>query len=611
MILARADVYSDASERFIGVKTTYNDRDRMVQVFGSRWHKASELWRVPLTWLSCLQLRGVFGSDLELGEDLQKWAWDERHNRIEPAMAIREKLELDPYHPLSEFIDDVEAKSDLKLMPFQRAAVAFLFDNKRAGLFDPMGIGKTIIAIRTIQLLVELNCDPLPVVIICPNSLKHTVWARELAKWAPELSVSVVDGSAGMRRKQLATKAAVYIINWDSVRLHSRLAPYGSIRLTDKQREPKELNELEPRTVIMDEAHRLRSVGAKLVKNKDDEGSHSEPQSQQVLAVWAVAHQAEYRYELTGTPVNDHVGDLYGLLHTIEPTWYPTKTKYIDRYAIKSFGLWGGMEILGLNPATEPEFRAVTEPLYHRIPKDILMPQLPPLLPLQIRETPMSPKQAVSYKQMETTLLAMLNELLVADSPLTQLTRLLQFAAAHAEVVGRREDGRAIIELTTPSSKIDDLVDLLDELGDEPLAVTAVSRKLLELASVRLDKEKISWGMVSGKQSSYERDQAIARFQAGHTRVIFFTLGAGAEGITLTRANHLLFMQRSFSPLQNSQGEDRVRRIGSEIHEFIQIIEQRTPGTVEERKADILLGKEDRIEEVIRDREILTRLLGG
>lgn len=607
--MAEAAIYT-IGEPLIGVKTVYNDRDRMVQVPGSRWDKTHNLWKVPLTWAACLQLRGVFGPDLVLHDNLKQWAWNERQSRIEPVTDLREALQLDPYHALDPFIDEIEADGERRLLPFQRAAVAFLYENRRAGIFDEMGSGKTITLIRTLQLLAKLKQDPYPAVVICPNSLKHTVWKRELALWAPELTVSVVDGAAGQRRKQLAAAADVTIINWDSVRLHSRLAPYGSVRLTDKQKEPKELNALGPRTVILDEAHRLRSVGSKQV-TEEDGSTHTVPQSQQVLAAWAVAHQAEFRYVLTGTPVNNHVGDLFGLLHTIEPTWFPAKTKYLDRYAEKSFGLWGGVEILGLKAQNELEFRAVTEPLYRRIPKAVSLPQLPPKLPPMIRETPLTPKQAKAYKQMEATLLAMLNELLVAPNPLSQLTRLSQFAAASAEITGRREDGSAIIELTAPSGKVDDLVDLLEELGDEPLAVTAVSRQLLELAAARLDKEKISYGMVTGAQAPFERAQAIEAFQQGKKRVILFTLGAGAEGITLTRANHLLFMQKDFSPLVNEQGENRVHRIGSEIHEFVQIIEQRTPGTVEERKAEILQGKEDRIEEVVRDREILKRLLGG
>jgi SNF2 family DNA or RNA helicase len=72
----------------------------------------------------------------------------------------------------------------------------------------------------------------------------------------------------------------------------------------------------------------------------------------------------------------------------------------------------------------------------------------------------------------------------------------------------------------------------------------------------------------------------------------------------------LLFMQESWRTLENNQMEDRIHRIGSEHHQSIQIIKQITPGTVEEAKIQVLQGKLDRVEEVIRDQEVLARLLG-
>jgi len=319
-----------------------------------------------------------------------------------------------------------------------------------------------------------------------------------------------------------------------------------------------------------------------------------------------VLHQAEFRFALTGTPVNDHVGDLWGLMHGVLPDWYPAKSRYLDRYAETSFGLWGGLEVLGVNPRTDPERRAILEPTFRRIPKEVTLPQLPPKLPLAYRETPMSPKQAAAYHQMETAMLAQVNELIVADRPIVQWTRLLQFAAAYAQV---DEAGR--VHLTTPSTKVDDLVELLDELGDEPLVVAAPSRELVELAGARLEKEKVSYGFVTGAYSPAERAQTVARFQDGYTRVVLLTHGAGAEGITLTRARTLLYLQRSWSPLQNSQVEDRIHRIGSEVHASVQYVEQLTPNTVEQRRVDVLRGKEDRIEDALRDRETVLRLLGG
>jgi SNF2 family DNA or RNA helicase len=469
---------------------------------------------------------------------------------------------------------------------------------------------------------------------VCPNSLKSSTWSFELAKWAPELTVQVVDGGAAKRRKQLATPADCYVLNWEGVRLHSRLAGYGTIALSEKDKEPKELNEMGLRTVICDEAHRLK-----------------DPKSAQTRATWAVLHGAEFRYLATGTPIDKDIVQLWALLHGIEPEWTPSKVKYTDRYAETTTNFFGGIDVHGIKADTKDEFFRIVDPLMRRIPKEAALPQLPPKLPDQIRHTPMLPKQAKAYEQMREHLIANIDGLLVAPNPLAQLMRLNQLASACAELepVTRREwrerivysdeyyesvdgvtrrlplrdeNGDVIkerylfeypdfdVRLVAPSPKVDDLVDLLEELGDEPLVVGAESRQLIELAAERLERLNIPHGLVTGAQSGYERGQAVERFQNGRLRVILLTLGAGAEGLTLTRASRSLTMQESYSSIRNQQFVDRIYRIGSERHDSIQIIKQITPGTVEETKQDILATKALHAEELVRDRSTLLRLLG-
>ena len=574
----------------IRVTCGYVDQDRMTQIPGTTYDRKTETWKVPLSWASCQVLRGVFGNDLEVGTRLKAWSWDYYQMYIETAYTLREAVDLWPSLPISRIIAGIEADSDFKLKPYQRADVAFLTAVEKAGLFNEPGLGKTASLIRTVQVLREISQHtPFPVLIVCPNSLKVTVWQRELANWAPELTIQVIDGGAGIRRKQFLSGGNVIVINWDLLRYHSRLAPYGQESLTDSQKMTKELNELNYNTIILDEAHHM-----------------IHPQSQQTRAAWAVMKDAYYRYALTGTPVGDHVGDLWGILHGLLPEGFPGKTRYMDRYALTTWGLWGGLEVIGLRPDTAEEFRKVTEPVMRRMLKAAVLPQLPPKLPVAYRHTPMTPKQAKAYRQMSDEMYANLDgEILNALDPLSKLTRLLQFAAASAELT---EDGK--VQLTAPSSKIDDLAELLEELGDEQLVVAAVSKQLINLAASRLEKEKISYGLITGDQNMMERDVAVSDFQAGKKRVILLTLGTGAEGLTLTAASKLLFMQESWRVLENTQCEDRIHRIGSEHHSSIQIIKQITPGTVEEAKIQVLKSKTDRIEEVIRDREVLAKLLG-
>ena len=522
----------------------------------------------------------------------------------------------------------------MKLLDFQRPGVAFLVRNKRAILADPPGLGKTAQLIRTLQVLAEMGQNPFPALVVCPNSLKSSTWSFELAKWAPELTVQVVDGGAVKRRKQLATDASVYVINWEAVRLHSRLAGYGTIALSAKDRELKELNEMGLRTVICDEAHRLK-----------------DPKSAQTRATWAVLHSAEFRYLATGTPIDKDIVQFWALLHGVEEGWFPSKVKYTDRYADTSTNFFGGLDVHGIKAETKDEFFRIIDPLMRRVPKDAALPQLPPKLPDQIRHTPMLPKQKKAYEQMRDHLIANIEGLLVAPNPLAQVMRLNQLASASAELVPvtrrewrqrpvyveghdenidgvtqrmplRDDNGDVVTEryfveypdfdvkLIAPSPKVDDLVDLLEELGDEPLVVGAESRQLIELASERLKRLNIPHGLVTGAQSGYERGQAVEQFQNGKLRAILLTLGAGAEGLTLTRASRLLSMQDSYSSIRNQQFVDRIYRIGSERHDAIQIIRQITPGTVEVTKQDILSAKALHAEELVRDRATLLQLLG-
>jgi hypothetical protein len=752
--VAVAEIREKRGER-IFVATSPVEKDQITQVPGASWDRRANGWWVPLTWAACLQLRGVFGQRLVLGDALREWAWREREDEIQPALTLREALDLDPSHEVTKVLDVIET-GELRLKPFQRAAVAFLVLLEKACCFEAMGSGKTVINIRTLQVLAELGREPYPALIVCPSSLKHTVWAREIARWAPELNVIVIDGSASSRRKSLSLAAeyiggkrhlphcvtqtnqprldecvdhatphgiektsahqsgnstnentsivggkgslpkksidvsdvaknsmssknlashsmtitpgsnepatdvssapkpllssitttppaaseafsassatlqspeltktsngstvpsctcseVVLICNWETLRMHSRLAPYGSAHLTDAQREPKELNELPLRTIILDEAHRLCNVGQK-TERQDDGSTMTLPSSQQALAAWAVTHQAHYRFALTGTPTDNHVGDLWGILHAVRPDWFPAKTRFLDRYAQTSYGLFGGMEVIGLRPDTEAEFRAVTQPMYRRIPQEVLLPQLPAFREPQLRDVALTPKQLAAYRQMEETMLAQLNELLVARGPGVQFARLMQFAAASVEVTGRDEEGHPLTRLIAPSAKVDDLVELLRELGDEPLVVGAESRQLIELAAARLEKEKVSHSLVTGSVAPVDRAHAVRRFQDGQVRVILLTFGAGAEGITLTRARYLCYLQRSWRPRFNDQFRKRVQRIGAEDHAWLQEIEIRAVGTVEERREAVLAGKEERIEEVLRDRDTLRRLLGG
>lgn len=472
----------------------------------------------------------------------------------------------------------------MRLYPYQRAGVEFLVSAENAVLADEMGAGKGTQVIHALEVVRRQSCGS--VLIVCPNSVK-AVWAREFAQWAPWRDVCVVSGSAAKRRKLLAEEHDVYIINYEALRSHSRLAPYGSIRLSEKEKEPGELNR--PwLAVVADEAHRAK-----------------DPKAKQTRALWAVSAEATHRYALTGTPVANNPGDFWSLLHFVSPNEWPSRTKYVDRFCLTSWNAFGGVDIVGLNPHNRDEFFKVVDPRFLRRTKEMVLPQLPPKVRVR-REVALAPKQAKVYKALRDDMVAQLDSgVLSTFDSLSLVGRLSQAASAYMEV---DEDGR--VSLTDPSSKIDALEEVLDESSD-PVVVFAASKKLIDLASARLERREIAHACITGDVLPEDRARAIEMFQAGKLQAILLTLGAGAEGLTLTAAPTLVFLQRSWSLVESLQAEDRIHRPGAEKWESVTIIDIVAEGTIEEDQLDALEGKGDMLEQITRDQEALKGLLCG
>jgi SNF2 family DNA or RNA helicase len=563
---------------------------------GAKWDSTAMVWSVPASWATCLALRSTFKNDLVIGPRLTEWAGNELANRITPANELRDLETLED--PLNE-----------DLFPHQRAGVKFLATARRALLADEPGLGKTAQAIRALKQLQDNGEQVFPALIVCPNTLKKN-WKREFDKWWPGLDIQIIKGSATQRRKQFDEPAQVFIINWESLRGHSRLAPYGSVALarctecgghdekvTENRCEvhKRELNGINFKAVIADEIHRSK-----------------EPKSKQSRALWAATGDADIRYALTGTPIANNVLDLWSILHWISPEEWPSKTRWIDRMVNTMINAFGGMMVLGVKPHMEPEFYAALNPRMRRMLKAKVLPWLPEMM-FERRDVEMSTKQKKAYEQMRDMMIAELEggEALTAPSVLTQTIRLLQFASSYAEIAANEETGEIKAVLADPSCKVDALMDDIKsgDFGNDSVAVCAVSRQLIYLLSAALTKEKIEHGLITGAQSEDERQQAVDDFQAGKIKWILFTAQAGGVGITLTAARRLIMLQRPWSLVDHRQALDRVHRIGSEIHDSIIVTDYVTEGTIEERVIQVLETKADNFEQIVRDKDKLLTLL--
>lgn len=561
----------------VALRVPPRQRTLAKQIPGARYQPKPDEWHAPLSWATCKAMRGIFGEALEITDDLADWAWTEMRERVDPALRLRD-LALDP---------DESSDSGLAspgLYPYQGTASDFLVTAGSAILADDMGTGKTVTLLDAVR---RLDCFPL--LIVCPNSMRGT-WKREVEKWLGEdVRTLLLEGGAAARRKVLAEDWDVVVCGWSMLQRHSRLAPYGSISLSDAEKEPGEFNGGRFAGVIADEAHRAK-----------------EPKAKQTRALWAVGDAAVHRFAATGTPMEKHEAEFWSLLRFVAPKEWPSRSSFLDRYAVVTHNFWGGSEILGLNAATEPEFREIVNPRFLRRSKALVLPHLPPKVNVR-RDVELSPKQRKAYKQMADGMIAEVEggQIMTFD-PLVQGARLNQFASATCVL---EEDGE--VRMSEPSGKIDALLEVLEELDDAPLAVFASSRQLLDLAAARLDKAKIKNSSVVGGMKQSARDDAVARYNEGDARVIMISLGAGAEGLSLKRGRTALFLDRSWSQIQNRQGEDRLHGTGrgDQDADKILIIDLVAKGTVEEGRAEILEAKGDRFEELVKDRDALLHVL--
>lgn len=592
------NVELDETGKHIIIGAEWRYKELCKSIPGASYSAKDQLWRIPVSWATCLSLRSTFRDELIIGERLGAWAQNELVTRVNPSNELRDL----------ESLPDGEGYQDL--FPHQRAGVKFLATARRALLADEPGLGKTAQAIRALSELSGRGEQVFPALVVCPNTLKKN-WKREFAKWWPGVNVTVIKGSATQRKKQFEEDGThVYVINWESLRSHSRLAPYGSVALArctecgghdEKVSENRcevhlrELNKMDFKAVIADEMHRSK-----------------EPKSKQTRALWAATGDADIRYALTGTPIANNVLDMWAILHWLSPEEWPSKTRWIDRMIDTMLNAFGGMMVLGVKSHMQQEFHAAINPRMRRMLKARVLPWLPEMM-FERRDVEMSPKQKKAYEQMRDLMIAELEngDAVVAPSPLTQTIRLLQFASSFAELQVDDSTGETKTILVGPSAKIDALMDDIKsgDFGDDSVAVCAVSRQLIELLSAELTKAEIPHGLITGAQNEDERQKAVDDFQSGRIKWVLFTAAAGGVGITLTAGRRLVMLQRPWSLVEHKQAIDRIHRIGSEIHDSVVIMDYVTEGTIEERVLQVLETKADNFEQIVKDKDKLLALL--
>lgn len=470
---------------------------------------------------------------------------------------------------------------DPRLYPYQPAGVWWLTEMERAILADEMGTGKTPMSLQGLERL-----DAYPALVVCPTSMMFE-WAREAETWAPNANPYVIAGTPGQKKKKLAAAAeddhALVIVSWGSLRNGSltKLKWHGGAKaLTAEQKSDGPLQDIDFLTVIADEVHRAK-----------------DPSSQQTMGLKGATGNARWRWGLTGTPISNHPGDCWSLFNWLDPEEWTSSHDFLDRFVLQIESKYG-MKPIAWQKDTRDEIDRHLARYTLRRTKAEVMPHLPAKT-YQVRELEMTGKQKTAYNKLRTEGLALIDdEVLVATDPMSLRIRLSQAASATPVI----NDGE-VTELDTPSNKIAALHEILNEMSpEEQLVVFAESRKLLERVAIDFGKDKThqTFVEITGEVDPEQRSNNIALFQAGNARVALVTLGAGAEGITLTAADTAVFLQRSYSMVQNKQAEDRIHRAGQESDKVL-IIDLVSRGTIDEEVMKAASWKEHLLEDTLKD----------
>ena len=285
-----------------------------------------------------------------------------------------------------------------------------------------------------------------------------------------------------------------------------------------------------PDVIIADEAHRLR---------KSDSLAHQGLRRIKAKRLWA----------LTGTPVERDADDLAGLLSLLEP----------DRFAVDDHRL--GIDVL----------RARARPYVLRRTKEAVLPELPPVTELT-EAVPLSQAQQTAY------------------SAATQTVRSGEYLALF-------NDLRSICDMdptTGESSKLDRTEELIKEILRQGSKCVVFSYTLGPLKALRV-RLRAEFGdiavLLTGELDLDERDRAVQRFKSdGNCAVLLASMRVASEGLTLTEANHAIFINRWWNPSTNSQAVDRIVRIGQ--HKPVTVYYLTSSNTVEDRLQALLDRKE-------------------
>lgn len=530
----------------IMLRIPHNDLDTRYKVKNlttRRWDADAKAWVIPLGEAS--KLIQLLGEEHALSKSMNA------HEQIKSYLHKKaERIAISGASTLSNDEIVTEMKERLKgrfpagkeLFPFQYVGVRF---GELAGgrflLGDDMGVGKTIQALA----YAALHEEQWPVVVVCPANVKYN-WAKEIEAWLPTSTLQVVEG-----RKYEFSDCDFTVINYD-------LMTYCEEQLLD----------MEAGIVIFDESHYLKNKGTK-----------SKPVKRTVASM-NVAEDADSVLCLSGTPITNRPVELFTTLEMIRPSEYKGQYwPYVKRYcaAYNNGFAWDTSGASNI-----PELHEKLRDVMIRRLKEEVLPELPDKM-RQFIPAVVSSSDLADYRQVHRSLTREYDSMqsrgsVPAGFVLNMLTQL------------RHAAGRLKVTPTVQWIK-----EYKSQKPDIPLVVffhhKDVGASLLEAMDDEKTLNAKKWRVISGDTPAQSRTKYVEQFQMGMLDGLLCSTGAAREGITLTAADTVVFVEREWVPGWEEQAEDRILRIGAEGKDTVWATYLSVVGTIDEHFDRVIEAK--------------------
>lgn len=456
---------------------------------------------------------------------------------------------------------DVEVPETLRrvLRDYQATGYAWLSILARNGLggilADDMGLGKTLQVLTFLRAAQDAAAPPS--IVVTPTSLLYN-WQAEAARFTPELAVCIVHGTKAEREAAIAdtTGADLLITTYQTLRRDIEM--YEDVRF---------------RYVFLDEAQQIKNAA-----------------TQAAQAVKKL--RGECGFALTGTPIENHLAELWSIFDFLLPGYLGTPAQFKARFEMPI--------VRGEDERAAKNLRRAIRPfILRRMKKDVLT-ELPDKVERELTNE-MTAAQKKVYQafmmQAKKEYRKILKEHGVGEQRikiLSLLTRMRQIACDPALFMD---------DYTGGSGKLDQLVELVTdavEAGHRILVFSQFTTMLRRIAR-RLEALSIDCSYLDGQTKPETRMQLVRDFNAGGDPVFLISLKAGGTGLNLTGADMVIHYDPWWNPAVEEQATDRAYRLGQKNN--VQVIKLVTKDTVEEKIFELQKRKKALIDQMIRPGE--------